>query len=522
MNSSRPGFGIFALLLFAAAISYGQDTLISFKSESRLHMENPWLSSENMAGSVFSPFLTDGVFTLTTNHRKGDLTLSQLSPDQREYGFRAEKSIRLEDMTFGGGVGYHNLKEENVGWTARMNPATNNPYLLADSIYGLYVKDYVRLNASMGYSLNNRLAFGLNTVYLVGDGARIKDPRPVNDLFSLDIYPSAIFSAKKFKVGANLHLMKGREEIQYTTIENSTTYRFFRFFGLGKGAKTKNGWSHYRNYYNSGIGGELQSEFSFRNLQVFTGLGYFSTREIAEDGSSIPEKGDAGDYLESQIRFYTLINRKGSLLHSGKIFLNLSLGEGIEFLQEPYSLDNITYYRTIAELSKYSLFSLNPGVHYKLAKPHTPFLNKWELQAGVEMDIMNDEYLLEAKRSLTNLIASLEYKHSFFHKKNHWMGGLNGHFSYNLDSDLSQIRTYNQPQELAAWEHIIYPDFLMLTGTSFSLDANLRYGREVNIFKNFTSLVFAALNAGYYSAMNEAWSEPKSFEMYCLKLGLTF
>jgi hypothetical protein len=521
---NKPGIrSILILLMFSSPfLTVAQDSESTLKSYERLYLENSWLSSENSTGIIYNSFSPDGVFMLEANYQEGDLHLSQFSPEESNYSFSTRKTIMLNNIVFDGGVEYLNQQQKAVGWTARMNPQTGNPYMLADSLHGLYSKDYVKLFGSFGYRMTDRIAMGIGVDYLVGDGARIKDPRPVNELFSLDIYPSIILNFSGIKIGANLHLLKGREEISYTTIENSTTYRFFRFFGLGKGAKTVNSWSYYRNYYNSGLGGELQTEYRIGNIDLFSGIGYLSKTEVAEDGSTIPRKNDSGDYTETDYQFYTIFRLKNDLIHFAKIFAIVSTGEGIEFLQEPYSEDGITYYRTIAEISKYSVFKLNPGLSYSLVKPYNNYLNKWSFEAGVEMEHTYNKYLLEADQTITNLIPSLNYNYSVFHQKNQWNLGIQMMYNLNLNNELKQLRSYTANQEISAWENVVYPDFLILSSNSFSIAPSIRYGKDFRLFEEKNNHVFIDLSGMYLNASNELWDENKTLKFLQLKIGITY
>lgn len=522
MNKQSLKALIFCIIYLHPFFPLAQESKTSLKSYKRLVVENSWLNSENKAGGVFNTFIPDGVFILNAEKQNGDSFLSQLSRDKNEYGFNSKKIIRLKNIVFEGGISYFNQQQENVSWTARMDPTTNNPYMLADSMSGRYSKDYVNMFGSFGYSLNDRITFGINVDYLVGDGARIKDPRPVNNLFSLEIFPAFIYSFSTIKLGANLHLMMGREKISYTTIENSTTYRFFRFFGLGKGAKTTNGWSYTRNYYSSGIGGEIQADYRIGNSDIFNGLGFFSSKEKAEDGSSNPRKNDAGDYKESNIKFYIIINSEKTLIHTTKVNINLSFGEGIESIQEPYSEDNITYYKTIAEVSKYSSFGLNLGINYKLIKPYSNYLNKWELETSIEFDHNENEYILEANQTISNIVSTIRFDKSVFLNENQIVYGVNTSFVFNLSRELVQQRTYTALQEIAAWENIVYPDFLIQSANSYSMGLHIRYGRKLSIIKEKTSQIFIDLNTKFIFASNDEWFENKTREFYGIKLGITY
>lgn len=522
MNRTYYRIHIILLLLIFPVIISAQDSLFTLKSYDRLKQENPWMLSDNSAGYIFSSFIPDGVFSLNTDQKKGDLKLSQISPEEREYSFKAIKTIRLEKIVFDGGVSYLNQQQENVGWTARMNPSTDNPYMLADSIYGLYSKDYVSIFGSFGYQIIPKMSVGIKVDYLVGNGARIKDPRPENDLFSLNIYPSLVLNLSFIKLGANLHLRSGREEISYTTIENSTTYRFFRLLGLGKGAKTVNTWSYYRNHYNSGLGGDIQAEYKFGKFDVFNSFSYFSNREAGEDGSSNPRKDAVGDFITNDFRFFTIVKTEKKLIHLAKVYADLRIGEGLEFIQEPYMEDGITYYRTIAEVNKYSMKHLNPGLTYSIIKPYNKYINKWNIEAGIQLDHMYSKYLLEAEKTITNLSPSLNLNYSIFQNKNQWSAGVYGNYSYNLNNEIKQIRAFSAIQEIASWENITYPDHLILSSNTMSIGTSVRYGREVKILKDKSSQVFVDLSSRYMSASNEAWAKNKTMRFYSIKIGITY
>lgn len=500
-----------------------QDSLVSAHSSTRLLLENQWLNTNNIAGMAFNPFLADGDFVLGYTTKKGDLRYSQLSSDEQTYSFNAEKSARINHITFNGNIGYQNMQQNDVGWTGRMNPITHNPYMLADSMFGLYQKDYIQLGGGFGYLISDRFSSGIQVNYLVGDGARIKDPRPQNHLFTLEAVPSFICSFDKFKLGLNVNLLTGREKIYYSILQSGVTYRFFRSFGLGKTAKAPNDNAYTRNYYLSGFGGELQAQYSLANIKLLSGFGYFSQTEKSEDlDSNIPIKSEAGDFIENTYRFYTILNYRKNLIHSFSISMDVLSGKGIEFLQETYKINGVDHYRTIAEIENYSTFEMIPAVKYTLAKPYNDYLNKWEINVNVEMDNFSAEYLLEASESYTNIVTNLEFNKSIFFKKGMLSFSTSGMLNYNVSNDLKQLRAYTASQEIAMWDNVIEPDFLITTSNIYALGANLRYGRNVNVLKDRNSMVYIDLGINYKSGSNNLWIENKSFETYIFKIGITY
>ena len=510
--------GVFVFIGNAKA----QDSLISAHSYDRLLLENQWLNTNNIAGAVFNPFLADGDFVLGYTTKKGDLKYTQLSPDEQTYSFNAAKSVRVNNTFYSGYIGYQNMQQSDVGWTARLNPITHNPYMLADSVFGLYQKDYINIGGGFGYLISDRFSAGINVNCTFADAARIKDPRPQNKFFTVEAFPSAIYSFDKFKLGVNLHFTTGREKINYESLNMNFPNQFFRTYGLGKTANALSGTGYERNYYLSGYGGELQAQYFLANIKVLSGLGYFSQTEKSEDGSTLTKKVFTGDFKENTYSFYTIFNYGKNLMHSFSINMDMLSGQGTEFIQESYYEDDETYYRTIGEIENYSSLEMIPSFKYTLAKPYNDYLNKWEINFNAKMDIFNSEYVLEAEESYTNVAANLTFDKSFYFKKSMLGFSISGMKIYNLSNDLKQLRTYTAKQEIAVWDKLIEPDFQINTSTIYDLGAKVRYGRNVKVLEDRNSLVYLDLGVNYKSGSNSLWIENKSFEVYSFKIGITY
>jgi len=509
--------------VFMADNAYAQDSLFSMHSRDRLMYENLWLSTNNAAGSIYNPYEPDGDFSFGYNRKEGELRYRQQSPEEDIFSLIINKSKRIKNIVFNGGISYYNLQQKDVGWTSRMNPMTRNPYLLADSLFGLYKKDYVALKGGVAILLSKRIALGLNLNYLVGDGARIKDPRPKNRIYSLKVLPALIYSFETLKVGLNLQYVMGREEIKYNTKEQSTTYRFFRTFGLGKTSTPVNGWNYYRNYYLDGYGGDLQFDYKWGNSKVLTGAGYLFKKEASEDGKGIPQKGDAGDYKERVINFYSVFNRKKRLNQQFSFQLEACLGTGVEYLEEPYIEKGITYYRTIAELENYSLIQLTPIVNYAIAKPYNELMNKWELNVHAGADIFQSEYIYEAESSYTNLNAGVKLSRTLFCNAINFLDiKADGQLNYNMSSNLNQLSPYEASQEIAMWERVIQPNFLLDTANKYGGDLSIRYGYNIAETTAKLRFLYLDVNMGYRKGTNDVWNSRKASKFYGVKIGMLY
>ncbi len=501
-------------------VQWAQDTTSS-RTLSRLLLENQWLNTNNIAGIVFSPYVSDGNFVLKYGSKDGNLKHARSYSEEQSYSFNAQKSVRVNKMTFLGGIEYENvIQNGDTIWTSRIDNLTHNPYILGDTTVGENKKDYITLNGGFTYQLNQKISAGINVNYKVGDGAKIKDPRPQSKLYKLEIQPGFIYSVKKAKIGINGKYFMGREKIRYETVKQYETHRFYYTFGLGQSVRHM-GTSPNRNYYLKGFGGDLQFQYLVGKTKLLTGVGYLNRKEEAEDGTSKIEKRDAGDYKEDIFDVFVIMNFNNRFLHSVKLDMDYLLGTGVEFLQEPYSLDGETYYRTIAELEKYTIDEFTIGLQYNLAKPHNAYSNKWEFMMGTKMNNFSSEYLLEAQQEYTNWVSRVQFNKYFYIEKNQFSFSVNGLSSYNLSGELKQLKPYEK-EDFITWHRVTYPDHILNTSTIYGGGLNLRYGRNVNIIEGRTNMAYIDFGFLIYAGDNNQWTENKTFETYTIKLGITY
>ncbi len=501
-------------------VQWAQDTT-SARTLSRLLLENQWLNTNNIAGIAFNPYMSDGNFILRYGSKDGDLKYARSYSEEQSYSFNAQKAVRLNKMTFKGGIEYENLIQQgDTIWTARMDNLTRNPYILGDTTVGENKKDYITLNGGFAYQVNQKISAGIDINYMVGDGAKIKDPRPQSKLYKLEVQPGLIYSFKKAKIGVSGQYFMGREKIKYETVKEYETHHFYYTFGLGQSVRHKGSYL-IRNYYLKGFGGDLQFQYLMGKTKLFAGIGYLNQTEEAEDGSSKIEKRDAGDYQEDILHLFVMMNFNTRFLHSIKLGMDYCMGTGVEFLQEPYSLDGETYYRTIAELEKYTLDEFTIGLQYNLAKPHNAYSNKWEFMLSSRKNNLSSEYLLEAQQEYTNWVNRVQFNKYYYKDKNQFSFSVNGMSSYNLSGELKQLKPYEE-EDFITWHRVTYPDYLLNTSTIFGGGLNLRYGRNVNIIEGRRNMAYIDFGFNIFAGDNSQWKDNKTFETYSIKLGITY
>lgn len=508
---------LFVLLTLNVLKANAQNNILPKISTKKIELENQWLHTNNINGYLFNSIIPLGEFELNYNTELGNHKPSQISDKTNNYGFSANKTLQIKNTLFKGKVEYKNKNQKHVGWTARMNPNTNNPYMLADSMSGLYEKNYVNINGGFTHKINSKFASGININYMVANGAKIKDPRPKNKLYELEIMPAFILSIKNIKIGTNIYWKSGRELISYSVVEPMVSYRLFRFLGLGKGRKSINTQFYNRNYYTQDIGVEIQTQYSFDKSNLLFTIAYNNKQEKAEDGTSVPKKTDAGDFTNNNINACIMLSKKENLMHSIKLQFNYNSFFGTEFIQQAYLDNNITKYKTITTLDNYQQQIINPSLHYSLGIGNNDFYYKWILKLKADYMINNTEYIDIAKRDFQNIITDISAERVFKFKQSYIYISATVAYAKNINKQLKQLKTYKAPQEKVAWDNIVKPDFDFITSNVNYYGLNIKFAKNINLKNNKQKIAYVDINT------NIAFANTKNKRINnFIKLGITF
>lgn len=512
---------LFALLVLKNITTNAQNIVLPKSSYQKLQMENTWLETNNINAYLFNKFIPLGEFEIGYNIEKGNFKPSQIAKINNNYGFTANKILTINNTVFKGKIEYENQAQKNVGWNARMNQLSENPYMLADSLSGLYKKNYIKICGGLAHTINKNIAAGIDINYMVGDGARIKDPRPKNKLYELEIMPAMIFQKNNLKLGSSLYWKSGREKINYSVVEPMVSYRLFRMLGLGKGRKTVNMQSYIRNYYMKNMGIELQAQFGSNNRNIMFVIMYKHKKESAEDGSSAPKKSDAGDFIEHNIKSYLTFSKKNeTYFHKIKIQADYSRYIGTEFIQQAYLDDNITKYRTVTTLDNYRKQSLNPSLHYYLGIGNNELYYKWLIQFNANYIINKTKYVDAAKENFQNINANININRSFELKQSFMNIAATVGSIQNISKELTQLITYSAIQEQAAWTNIVQPNFDFITASVMYCGANIKFARNIKIKKDKQSMAY--IDIGTQFAVAHINAEYEQGVNLSIKLGMTF
>lgn len=514
---------IFTLFLIVAIFlkTKAQDRQLPNISDKKLSLENQWSATKNINAKLFNSFIPLGSFEINYNGVQGDFKPVQISDKESNYGFRAEKTMKFDKILFFGNIEYKNQAQKQVTWTARMHVPNDNPYMLADSMSGLYKKNYIRLNGGLAYQINENMTSGVAVNYKVANGARIKDPRPENTLYSLAIMPSMIYTLGKLKLGTTLHWQRGREYIRYEVIEPMVSYRMFRLLGLGKGKKTINNQFYTRNYYKKNMGADLEIQYNFGKNNLLFVSKYHHKKEKAEDGTTVPRKGDAGNFLENQISSYLIFNRKANYFQQFKLSFDYQTFTGTEFVEKAYLDDaKITRYKVITTLDNYSQNKITPAFTYILGLGNQQYYYKWLLTINTKYETNNTLYVNEAEKKLQNISGNIAIDRVFEFEKLFLNISLLAIYAKNLSNELKQLRAYNAPQDKAVWEQITLPDFYFETASAYSFGINVKFGKTIKLKKIKKTNLYCDLQS--YMTLAEVNNNQQRRTIYSITIGMNF
>ncbi|MBD1207931.1 MAG: hypothetical protein H9535_05860 [Ignavibacteria bacterium] len=128
--------------------------------------------------------------------------------------------------TLAGQFRYDRSAHDSVRLSTVANPLNGNPYILADTIGGNWLRDDIRLETSLSTPLLwENLRFGTQLWYGVGQGARRNDPRPLFRYRTLGIAPAVLWQiASEHSLGAVFKVESRREDAELGFFANDNSF----------------------------------------------------------------------------------------------------------------------------------------------------------------------------------------------------------------------------------------------------------------------------------------------------------
>ncbi len=403
--------------------SQEMDTIFSRKTADffeQIDMMNPWHLSKNPAGFVFYPANNINRIQLGYFNKNDNLRWAQAPGSTISYTAETEGIRRIGRVVAKGSFRYQNSHYRDILFNNTSVFDNRNIYTTGDTLGGPQRKEGYLMTAGAGLALKDNWFVGLDFDYSTGVGAKMQDPRNLNDQSRLDIIPGVIFRHGQLFFGLSGGPVWERNQVN---IKNMLEERHSLFHMMGMG------------YYNlsRNISNEsyLFDKFGLHGSVQFglekPGFGTFHT--IRYSGSDMKR-------LEgSHYRLLAGITHRDELSYKGKILLekerylhhvNINASylrlNGSEISQETYSVGegHLRWFevRTIRWIDdKHIVYDMDAGLSYqliRLGRRGRPFTYRIEGGAGFRSYEANHYPVhLYGSYNVQTITPYLEYRHYF-------------------------------------------------------------------------------------------------------------
>ncbi|MCF6332726.1 MAG: hypothetical protein L3J11_05520 [Draconibacterium sp.] len=476
---------ILAFFTFNLSVANNSDSLqnTSLSSEKILILKTAWSNSSNAASLQYFDIQNKiGKAYLNINSGKGDFHLFQEEQKQNELGFYTNGYTKLNRWKFYGDFSYFKQTSEGVKWVDVLEPYNDNPYTLGDEVGGTYYKEYFKMCGKGAYQISDLLTFGFDLKYKAGVGARRKDPRPENEITSFNILPALVFNFNKIKLGANFRYESGKEDIELTSVTDST-YNFFHFKGLG--TFTSSIELDDRSSESDLFGGGLQFNFNGDKITNVTEINFFRKATDIKRGTSFPLQVVLLEKFNTNVTSTFLFSTSEKTIKKLTLQFNDKRIYGHEPVVEP-KLEQVNYqWSTLAKYTLYWFKEKEFGLDYSYYKLIDANHFNWGGKISGKMQTSESTYYFvpEANEQTLNYFqinGTLEKE--FQAKTNNIIIALNGGYRKGFNSSFEIVNEETLLENVNT--NFVIHDFYYFNSQLLQFGGSLQFGRKVNIYKS--------------------------------------
>jgi hypothetical protein len=398
----------------------------------------------------------------------GDFKLSQ-APQSEQLATIATEGVTFASnkIAVAGGFAYQRGWHDSMGFTQRFHYADESPYYLYARQPGNWISENYRLNGSIAWQLNKRLALHGNANYFAADYARTNDPRPEVNYFKLMVTPGFSYQIHPKHVLGAAAVLGYSHNTMSTSIynqlnESKDAFKIYLNEGYSQHGEERE-WSRlsqFRNY----TGFQLEYQWLPMDNELFyLKLGYLNMNEenfnILNNSNN---KARLGDY--NLFEYFSNMYWRKQILGTNllEVSYDISIRKARDF---NYRLlgNNFTFY----------------GVSQLLDIGFTHHDKGWKLfSTNLTMRHENQErkdgnFLVQA--DFNRLVFQLQHRQFFYLGKNNQAIelltgiGLLKNFSSKLN--IGVARAAAEPFA----KGVIFPDMEYFSADAFMVDAGLAY-----------------------------------------------
>ncbi|MBX3241562.1 MAG: hypothetical protein KIT80_11300 [Chitinophagaceae bacterium] len=315
---------------------------------------------------------------------------------EKSSGFtiQSERYLSNNDWVIYGKFLFSKYEEFQTRMTSMTNPYRDNPYQIADSSFGDWRKQHYLLQAKVvSPKINRYMRAGTGIKYEVLNGARQKDPRPLDKTINIELTPSIMFDITgKWKLGLNGYYNRLREDLSISLENHLRPKDIFKLNGLGE--YLYNGpiilGSLSRAYEGNNFGGGVSIGYDFNaRKKIRSIISYKNNMEKITDGTTTPFNGGRHQYndVEASVVYSIASEQKEHLISLNVLNRNIS---NTEFVQI-YNTSS-QQYEVIHQAVMNTKTRSEGSLHYRLLLNNQAGQLNWILGARVYISNADEQY----------------------------------------------------------------------------------------------------------------------------------
>ena len=330
MKNNKYYKNIACLLIASIAVTFNmqsQDIENSPAALEQMKIENLWSQSTNAGGILLDNPIKYSTFDVSYSMRKGNFHRPQQGEKENNISLYAEGGVNIKNIYVWGNFEYRkeNIKDANYNFSI-IDPFRGMPYYIADLNLSNWDNQFYNMQFKTALPLGNSILIGIDGIYNVAQAAKQRDPRTLNEFYSMSLKPGIVFLiSPKQRIGLNLEYNSRKENSNPKLINSNDYQTYYEMYGLGNSIE-RIGSGRIVNYVGDKIVGDLQYNYQNNKVNVLLSGGYsYKVEEAYFSPFTTPEK-------------YGTIQDK---VWNAKLLLHLTGDKLSHYLQAAYTTSNI-------------------------------------------------------------------------------------------------------------------------------------------------------------------------------------